>query len=194
MMQNKDGVDNWLFLEKLIRQLAVFICCPCPNPYHAVQMLETFVFYSCTSTSSHAVDVGIQGLAPSAPTLIILSTWDQRRNCDPILVTVREYCILQLDVFVFCSYTRTSIRPGYAGIQGLAPSVMALSFRSTRNQRGNCSPILATVRLYCILQLVVFIFCPYPNTFSRQADVGIQGIMPSVTTLFFCSTRNQRGY
>jgi hypothetical protein len=78
------------------------------------------------------------------PTLIIRSTWEQRSNCDPILVTVREYRTLQLDVFEFCPYTRTSIRPGYAGIQGLAPSVMALTIRSTWNQRGNFDPISLT--------------------------------------------------
>jgi hypothetical protein len=33
------------------------------------------------------------------------------------------------------------------------PSLPTQSFRSTRNQRGNCGPILATVRLYRILQL-----------------------------------------
>lgn len=44
------------------------------------------------------------------------------------------------------------------GNQGIAvPSVITLLFCSTWNQRGNCSPNFATVPLYCILQLAVFI-------------------------------------
>jgi hypothetical protein len=66
---------------------------------------------------------------------------------------MRLYRILQLDVFVFCPFTRTSSRPVDAGIQEILPSIITLHFRSTRNQRGNCGPILATVRLYRILQL-----------------------------------------
>jgi hypothetical protein len=33
-------------------------------------------------------------------------------------------------------------------------------FRTTWNQDGNCIPILATLCLYCILQLAIFAFCP----------------------------------
>jgi hypothetical protein len=39
-----------------------------------------------------------------------------------------------------------------------------LTSRSTRNQRGNCTPILTTVHLHCILQLDVFVFCPFTRT------------------------------
>jgi hypothetical protein len=37
--------------------------------------------------------------------------------------------------------TRTIIRPVDAGIQDMMPSTTTLQFRSTRNQRGNCTPI-----------------------------------------------------
>jgi hypothetical protein len=70
------------------------------------------------------------------------------------------------------------------------PSLIKLIFGSSRNQRGNCSPILATVRLYSILQLGVFAFCPFTRTFSPLADARIQGIIPSAPTLIFRSTWN----
>jgi hypothetical protein len=60
--------------------------------------------------------------------------------------------------FFFCPATLASPRSAAAGIQDMLPSLSTLTFRSTRNQRGNCIPIVATVRLYRnrILQLGVF--------------------------------------
>jgi hypothetical protein len=130
---------------------------------------------------------------PSLATLSFRSTWNKSGNCDPIPATVRLYRVLQLAVFIFCPFTRTSRRQSDAGSQGIMPSLATLYFRSTRNQCGNCSPILATVRLYRILQLTVFYWCPFTRTFIRSADAGIQGMMPSVATLYFRSTWNQRG-
>jgi hypothetical protein len=43
------------------------------------------------------------------------------------------------------------------GIQDLLSSTPTLLFRSTQDQRGNCTPIRATVHLYRILQLDVFL-------------------------------------
>jgi hypothetical protein len=80
---------------------------------------------------------------------------NQRGNCGPILATVR---ILQLLIFVYCPFTPTSIRSADDGIQDLLPSVITLTSRSTRDQSGNCRPILATAPLYRILQLDVFVF------------------------------------
>jgi hypothetical protein len=73
------------------------------------------------------------------------------------------------------------------------PSAPALAFHSITNQRCNWTPILATVRLYRILQLAVCICCPGTRTFTRSFDAGIQVIVSSVITLIFSSTRNQRG-
>jgi hypothetical protein len=103
------------------------------------------------------------------------------------------YRILQLEVFVFCPWTRTSSRQGDAGIQDLVPSLITLTFRSTRNQRGNCDPILVTVRLYRFLQLEVFVLCPFTRTSIRLVDAVLQGTMPSLITLIFRSTWNERG-
>jgi hypothetical protein len=64
------------------------------------------------------------------------STWDQRGNCGPILVTVSLYRILQLDVFVispFSGFTLRSIRFVNTVLQGIIPSSRVLHFRSTRN-------------------------------------------------------------
>jgi hypothetical protein len=72
------------------------------------------------------------------------------------------------------------------------PSATALIFRSTWNQRGNCLPILATMRLYRIFQLAVFVFCLFTRASTRPVDAIIQAIMPSLTALFMRSTRNQR--
>jgi hypothetical protein len=66
-------------------------------------------------------------------------------------------------------------------------------FRSTRNQRSDCTPILATVRLYRILELDVFVFCPLTRTCHRRVDARDQAVMLSGTTLTFQSTRNLRG-
>jgi hypothetical protein len=72
--------------------------------------------------------------------------------------------------------SRTPIRLVNAGIQDIVPSGRTLHFRSTRNQRGNCCPILATMRLYCTLQLAVFICCPLTRTSIRLVDAGIQDL------------------
>jgi hypothetical protein len=45
-------------------------------------------------------------------------------------------------------------------------------YSPTRNQRCNLTPILATVRLYYILQYVVFVFCPFTPTSGRPVDAG----------------------
>jgi hypothetical protein len=73
------------------------------------------------------------------------------------------------------------------------PSATTLKSRSTWNQRGNFIPILATVRLYRILQLAVFVCCPIALRSSRQGDAGIQDVLPSTQTLTSRLTRNQRG-
>jgi hypothetical protein len=44
-----------------------------------------------------------------------------------------------------------------------------------------------------ILQLAVFVFCPFTSKSIRPVDAGIQDILPSVLTLGSHSTRNQRG-
>jgi hypothetical protein len=82
----------------------------------------------------------------------------------PIFATVRLYSIFQLAVFDCCSFTRTFIRLVDAGIEDLTPSVVTLIFRSTRNQRGNCTPILVPVCLYRIPQLDSFKHCPLTCT------------------------------
>jgi hypothetical protein len=69
----------------------------------------------------------------------------------------------------------------------MIPSVVTLFLRSTQNQRSNCTPFHATVRLYCILQLDVFDCCPFTCTFIGTVDAGIQGFVPSVVK--FCSVR-----
>jgi hypothetical protein len=152
---------------------------------YCILQLDVFVFCPFTRTSSHLVDAGIQDIVPSVPAPLFRSTRNQHGNCTPILPTVRLYRILQLAVFVFCPFTRTFIREIDAGIQDIVPSSITLLFRSTGNQRGNCTPILATVRLYRILQLAVFVFCQFTRTSTHQADLGFQGIMPSVPALFF---------
>jgi hypothetical protein len=67
-----------------------------------------------------------------------------------------------------------------------------MTSRSTRNQRGYCCPILVAVPLYRILQLAVFDCCPFTLASTVRGATGIQGIMPSITTLFFRLTWNQR--
>jgi hypothetical protein len=157
-----------------ILQLAVFVSCP------------------CSRTPIRPVDAAvIQGLMPSDITLSLRSTRNQRGNRTPILATVRFNRILQLHGFVFCPFTLTSFRPFNIGIQDIMPSVPTLLYRSTRNQRSNRTPILATVQLYSILQLDVFVLCPFTNSSIRPVDAEIQELKPSAMTLLYRSTRNE---
>jgi hypothetical protein len=55
-------------------------------------------------------------------------------------------------------------------------------------------PTLATIRLHCIHQLAIFLFCSFTRTFIRLVDARIRDIVPSLTTLHFRSTRDQCGY
>jgi hypothetical protein len=159
------------------------------------RILQLVIFECCPAlASTRSVDVGIQDNAPSVTALFMCYTRNQRGNCIPTLVTVSLYCILQRTVFFCCPATRTSISTDIGSQDTLTPpSVPPLFFRSIRDQRGNCTPILATLRLYCIFQLAVFVFYTFTRTSIRSADVGIKDIMPSVTTLTSHLTRNQRG-
>jgi hypothetical protein len=118
-------------------------------------------------------------------TLSSRSTQNDEGNRDLIFATVRLYSILQLAVFIFYPFTRTFIRPVDGGIQGMMPSCQILTSRSTRNQHGDCGPILATVRLYRILQFAVFVFSSFFPTPTRSVVATIQDILPSASTLFF---------
>jgi hypothetical protein len=160
---------------------------------YRILQLTVFLFCPFTRTVIRPVDTGIHAVCPSFPTLFSRLTRDVHGNCDPILATVRLYRTLQLDGFIFWSFTLTSTRSAEAGIQVFLPSIPTLKSRSTRNQCGNYGPILATVPLYRILQFVVFVWCPFTRTFIRPVDAGIQGIMPSLKTLISRSTRHQRG-
>jgi hypothetical protein len=147
-----------------ILQLDVFTCCP----------------FTCTS-SRRSVDNVIQGM-PSVTTLTSRSTRDQRGNCTKTLATVHFHCILQLDVFVFWPCTRASSHWVDVGIiQGILPSVITLFLRSTRNQRGNSIPIIATLRSYCILQHDEFVFCPWARTCSSRSICPVP--LPSDTNI-----------
>jgi hypothetical protein len=110
------------------------------------------------------------------------ATRDQCGNFLPILVTVRFYSMVQLGDFGFGSFPRTPTSLD-AGIQEPIPSALTLTFRSTRDQRSNRHPILATVRKYRILQLGVFVFYPSTRTSIRPVDAGIQDNAPSARTL-----------
>jgi hypothetical protein len=161
---------------------------------HRIHQLPVSVFCPFTPLSRRrSDDAGIQGILPSTPALFFRSIWKQRRNFLPILATVRFYCILQRGVFVWCPATFASTCSVDAGIQAINPSTMTLYTRSTRNQRGNCGPILATVRFYCILQRVVFVFSPATLASTCSVDAGIQAIVPSIPTLLFRSAWNQGG-
>jgi hypothetical protein len=49
------------------------------------------------------------------------------------------------------------------------------------------------MRVYRILQLLVFDSCPFTLTAPCSADAGIQGILPSILTLIIRSTQYERG-
>jgi hypothetical protein len=49
------------------------------------------------------------------------------------------------------------------------------------------------VLLYCIPQLVVFVFCTCTHRYTRPVDAVILGVMSSIRTLYFRSTCNRRG-
>jgi hypothetical protein len=49
------------------------------------------------------------------------------------------------------------------------------------------------VLLYCVLELDVFVFFPFTDTFTHLIDAGIQDLAPSIPTLHSRPTWNQRG-
>jgi hypothetical protein len=61
-----------------------------------------------------------------------------------------------------------------AGFQSIMPSGRPLFLRSTWNQRGYSTPILATVHLYRVLQLGVFVFCPFTVRSAVKAMLGFK--------------------
>jgi hypothetical protein len=160
-------------------------------------MLQLAVFDGCpfTLACTHSADAGIQDIVPSDATLISRSTRNQHGNGTPILATMRLYRLLQLAIFVFCPFTRTFIHPVDAGIQDIVPSLITLYLRSTRNEHGNCGPILATVclnRIYSLLSSSA-VHLSVRIHYHRRVVAGIQDIVPSVPALIFRSTWNQRG-
>jgi hypothetical protein len=66
-------------------------------------------------------------------------------------------------------------------------------FRSIWKQRGNFNSIHAAVPLYRMLQLVVFVSCPFTSKLIRPVGSRIQVIMPSTRTLSFRSIRHHCG-
>jgi hypothetical protein len=56
------------------------------------------------------------------------------------------------------------------------------------NQYSSSRDIITTVHLYRILQLCVFVFYSFTRTPTRSDDFGLQNLMPSLNTPFFCST------
>jgi hypothetical protein len=123
-----------------ILQLAVFGCCP-----------------STTLVSTRLANGGIQDIVPSVPALIFRSTRNQSGKCTPILVDVRLYRIFQHAAFVFFPFT--ALLPPVRAMRGFKTSCHLLQhcfFCSTRNQSGNHTPLLVTVRLYRMFQLYIF--------------------------------------
>jgi hypothetical protein len=85
----------------------------------------------------------------------------------------------------FHFFTHTCDRLVALGFQCTTPSIQTLCFRSTRNHRGNISPINAIVLLYCIRQRDVFVCCPITRTCDRPVFLGVQDIVPPIIALFF---------
>jgi hypothetical protein len=185
-----------------ILQLHVFVCCPFTGK--SPRMFDFGIKTSC-HLLRHCFCVRSGISAAIAPQLLppcvctasfsLMSTSSAHLPVRPLApASAPQFlspCICTR--FFSCPLTRTSNREGLVGIQDITPSAPTLHFNSTRNQRGNCTPILATVRLNCILQLAVFDCCPFTRTFIFSVDARVQDIMPSVTTLFIRSTRNQSG-
>jgi hypothetical protein len=46
-------------------------------------------------------------------------------------------------------------------LREIVPSIITLSLRKTRNQRGNCTPIIVTARSFPFLSLAFFVFLFY---------------------------------
>jgi hypothetical protein len=68
------------------------------------------------------------------------------------------------------------------------PSTRSLDFRSTRNQGGNSSPILAIVFLYCISQLDIFFFCPFGFASSPETLPHCLGQLQMLSLMNQCPT------
>jgi hypothetical protein len=106
--------------------------------------------------------------------------------------TLLEHLLLrvQFPQHEFSLSIRLSSRWIDARIQDTVPSTPALFTTSIRNQFGNGSPILGTVLSHGILQLAVFVCCPFTIAYHSLGNTGIQGIAPPIPTLPPRSIRN----
>jgi hypothetical protein len=133
-----------------------------------------------------------------------------------ILATVLVHRILQLAIFICCPVTRTC----YSQKKHWGPRHCATYFyiallidsKTTRELNPNsdhrtfyrllqlvifvCGPSTCTWRLAIdsrIHSIVIFVCGPSTCTWCLAVDSRIHSIVPSTTTLYFCTTRKQRG-
>jgi hypothetical protein len=69
-------------------------------------------------------------------TRILRPTWHERGSCILMLVSVRLYRILKLDVFRRGPYAGMPSRPDNTGAQGVALSITTLKSRPTWHELG----------------------------------------------------------
>jgi hypothetical protein len=146
--------------------------------FYCASYLAVFLHCPFTRTSIRSVYIEIQGIMPSLTPLIFRSTWSHRGNSSLFLATVPLYCTSQLAVFICYPATLASTHGADDGIQDTIPSAPTLLFLLTWDQRGDYTPILATMSLHCLLQLTVFIRCPATLASTHCAYVGTQDTIP----------------
>jgi uncharacterized protein YbaR (Trm112 family) len=154
-------------------------CLPIRPTVRSHSILQRFVFVCCpfARRNHHWVVVGDQGIIPSVITLLSRSTRNKHGDFLPILITLRWHSIPQLLIFVCCPVTRTYLRCVDAGAQFIVPSLAALAFRFTRNQRHR-----AFVSHQSVFYLHLPSIDPY-GTCCHRVDIEGQGIVPSLDAI-----------
>jgi hypothetical protein len=142
-------MSSYLYANQYISSREVIATVDCTASYSLLSSPSA----QLPVTSIRPVTAGIQSVVPSLITLYF------RGNFLPIGVN-RVSLKVELQATPSTPSGRESSTAAslllVTTLQELPPSVTTLFLRSTRNECGNCTPILATVRLYCLLQLTVF--------------------------------------
>jgi hypothetical protein len=126
----------------------------------------TFQFFSpCVRTASFSLVTSSSDHLPAravAGSMLETKLYHLLLHCNNVRPGISAAIALQCLPPCVCtaSFSLMSSSSDYlpARAQDIMPSATTLLSRSTRDQRGNCTPILATVRLYRILELDVFFF------------------------------------
>ena len=126
------------------------------------------------------LDLGIQVVVPPLPALLADSPRQMLRDQSPLLRPVLVHQVQHHLVFVFSPRSLDETR-----IQDLLPSVQTLHVSPPGQLLGDLLPVLASVLLHCVRQLLILFLSPVAFAVgSRSAHLAISAVsVPSFVIL-----------